>query len=184
MQNRKKLTLEECLKLKRQPTLQEMVDLSVEDYTKYLYYKGIIKYIPENLADYEPVDEYDGYYPCNDIAFQLKNPYYEEILEEYLNSDDEDELNESNEDEFDSSLYPEWKWCEPIRGIVEANGKKYQYSLGWDASIIIYENDDFMTTDGSDDWNNIRNVGFASYLITNYAEWIKKCKKIEENYKK
>ena len=48
MNNRKILTLEEVLNLKERPTLQMMVDLSVEDYTKYLYHKGVLKYIPQN----------------------------------------------------------------------------------------------------------------------------------------
>ena len=61
MQNRKILTLEEVLNLDRRPTLQEMVDLSIEDYTKYLYEKGIIKYIPESGSayDYKSYDQYN-----------------------------------------------------------------------------------------------------------------------------
>jgi len=52
MNDRKILTLNEVLNLDRRPTLQEMIDLSIEDYTKYLYQKGIIKYMPENLYKY------------------------------------------------------------------------------------------------------------------------------------
>ena len=47
MNNRKILTLDEILSLDRRPTLQEMVDLSIEDYTKYLFEKGIISRIPD-----------------------------------------------------------------------------------------------------------------------------------------
>jgi len=37
MKERKVLSLEEVLNLDRRPTLQEMIDLSTEDYIKYLY---------------------------------------------------------------------------------------------------------------------------------------------------
>jgi len=72
MQDRKILTLNECLELKRQPTLQEMVDLSIEDYKQFLFAKRIIKYMPDRLEDYVAVDEYDGYYPHLDIVLELK----------------------------------------------------------------------------------------------------------------
>ena len=48
MQRKKILSLVEVSELDRQPTLQEMVDLSEKDYAIYLYKKDIIKYIPEN----------------------------------------------------------------------------------------------------------------------------------------
>jgi hypothetical protein len=76
MQDRKKLNLNEVLNLDRRPTLQEMVDLSIEDYTKYLYQKGII---PEGFEirfneDDNWIDDgtYD-YDPDGDIVFKLKN---------------------------------------------------------------------------------------------------------------
>ena len=74
MKNRKILTLNEILSLDRRPTLQEMVDLSIEDYTKYLFEKGIIKYIPESgsVVDYEPKNNKD-YYPFDDIVLRLKD---------------------------------------------------------------------------------------------------------------
>ena len=84
MQNRKILTLEEVLKLKRRPTLQEMVDLTHEEYVMYLYEKGIIDYIPENydLWDYGyDYNNYDSnrYEPWEDPVLLLKNPIYEEL---------------------------------------------------------------------------------------------------------
>ena len=142
MQNKKNLTLDEDLKLDRQPTLQEMVDLSEKDYTKYLYCQGIIKYIPERLEDYEVVDEYDGYYPKVDIALELKNPRWEILLEEQRNSDDE-ELNESEDDKNLVNLYPDWKDCEPTYGIVEdVNGKRHQYYLDETGCIFMYKGED------------------------------------------
>ena len=84
---RKIKTLNEVLNLNRRPTLQEMVDLSVEDYTKYLYYKGIIKYIPENIYEYKDPNDNDSiyfkpgcYYPEEDIILELKNPNGSERL--------------------------------------------------------------------------------------------------------
>ena len=160
-----------------------MVDLSEKDYAKYLYAKGIIKYIPERLEDYEVVDEYDGYYPKVDIALELKNPRWEILLEEYHNSDDE-ELNESEEDKFDTSLYPDWKDCEPTYGIVEdVNGKQHQYYLDETGCIFMYKGEDIFYDDGTMDYDSIEHIGIASYLNTNYREWAEQCKIIEENYK-
>jgi len=128
MQNRKILTLEEILNLDRRPTLQEMVDLSVEDYTKYLYYKRIIKYMPEsgNAKDYEPdYDDWNDYYPDNDVVLELNDPNLDEgILDNRasqcfwdFNTPEENLLNESLgiiDEEYSESL-------------IGKNGKKYSY---------------------------------------------------------
>jgi len=73
MNNRKILTLNEILSLDRRPTLQEMVDLSDEDYCKFLFERGVIPFIPEdfNLEVFEELDEYYGTY--NDIVWKLNH---------------------------------------------------------------------------------------------------------------
>jgi len=80
MNNRKILTLNEILSLDRRPTLQEMVDLSIEDYTKYLYAKGIIKFIPESGSayDYEDIPDENNiinYDSVDDIILELNLQY-------------------------------------------------------------------------------------------------------------
>lgn len=94
---RKRLTLEEVLKLNRRPTLQEIVDLSLEDYVKYLYHKGVIEYAPELMVNYlnfleqddaEYNDSYDiildnleNYDPCVDIILALNNFNYKSVID-------------------------------------------------------------------------------------------------------
>ena len=122
---RKIKTLNEVLNLNRRPTLQEIVDLSDEDYARYLYGKGVIKYIPEsrNINDYKPIEENDDYYPEYDPALEIKSPDFEFnfdvdskawLSDEQLNEDLNDDVIE--------------------RGIVQVNDKKYYYDIwecGW-----------------------------------------------------
>ena len=138
MQNRKKLSLEEVLKLDRRPTLQEMVDLSVEDYTKYLYKKGIIKYIPEsgNLEDYMPViveelstpwhNSYDYKY-SGDVNIEIRDPQYDMSVEDY----DED-LNDP-EDYKEMSIVEE--------GVLYFDNKEYKYFIDDDEFVYFYKED-------------------------------------------
>jgi hypothetical protein len=133
MQNRKILTLNEVLNLDRRPTLQEMVDLavnSIEDYTKYLFEKGIIKYVPENLEDYYLCEsERNGskYDPSDDLILDFINKdYYIKDYDDYyihennnciIEFDENDFLNE-NENGFVDEI-----------GIVNINGKDYNYII-------------------------------------------------------
>ena len=98
MQDRKILTLEEVLNLNRKPTLQEMVDLSIEDYTKYLYYKGIIKYIPESGTVWNYVEDKLNEWGCNieydpndDAILYLKG----DVIDEWDSLENSPKLNES-----------------------------------------------------------------------------------------
>jgi hypothetical protein len=76
---RKILTLKEVLMLNRRPTLQEMVDLSNEDYTKFLYCRGVIPYIPENCDLWEfEFDTSQNYEPDEDPVLLLKDSDYQE----------------------------------------------------------------------------------------------------------
>ena len=121
MNNRKILTLEEVLNLNRRPTLQEMVDLSVEDYTKYLFEKGIIKYIPEDYDLWEYDYEEDNYYPENDMLLKLDEDYGK------------------NEPDNCGGLRPEGfilneseGWNDPRiieKGVVYVNGKEVEYKI-------------------------------------------------------
>jgi len=132
MQERKILTLEEVLNLDRRPTLQEMVDLSIEDYTKYLYEKGIIKYIPEsgNVDDYE----YDGnYHPDDDIVVLLKYPGFGE-LEADLWYPTVEQLNETFEGE-------DVEEC-----MIYVNDKGYKCDVWGDGVVTVYTK----TSDGKD----------------------------------
>jgi len=96
MQERKILTLNECLELNRPITLQEAVDLSLEDYTKYLYYKKIINYIPESLDKY--VNEHNtDYDPELDIVLSIKGFEFDDEDEE----DDSEEIDEKISTEND-----------------------------------------------------------------------------------
>ena len=129
MNDRKILTLNEVLNLNRRPTLQEMVDLSIEDYTKYLYKKGIIKYMPEKLKDYVEPDCYDfiDYDPDDDIVLELKNPNGSELIDglktfiSYWDgyADEDYNLNESLKKIVN----------EEYGTIYGADGKKYDYSF-------------------------------------------------------
>jgi len=126
MQKRKILTLEEVLNLDRRPTLQEMVDLSVEDYTKYLYIKGIIKYIPEsgNVKNYDDAYTYN---PFNDVVILLKNS-------EYMKSIIENELNESKNNNLN--------WCDwdnlPEIDIIYVDGNPYECDLNIEGIVSLY----------------------------------------------
>ena len=130
MQDRKVLTLNEVLNLDRRPTLQEMVDLSIEDYTKYLYQKGIIKYMPEKLEDYEPTNDND-YDPDCDVVLELHNPKLEENydLDNRIcpcfwdfNSSEENMLNESLGTFFEEINLP----------LISKNGREFVYSYSKD----------------------------------------------------
>jgi len=137
---RKTLTLNEILNLNRIPTLQEMVDLSVEDYTKYLYHKGVIKYIPENIYNYQnnPDDENDFYFPDEDIVLELKNPNGSENINGIIDfvrywdgyGNEDYMLNESLEEIIDESN----------RIICGADGTEYIYGcLRGDKGVINYQ---------------------------------------------
>jgi len=124
MQNRKILTLEEVLNLNRRPTLQEMVDLSIEDYTKYLYEKGIIKYIPESgdLWDY---NDDDDYFPGYDPVLRIKEHDF------YSNFDDEDyKSTEQIYEELDDTI---------DKGYLYVNNEKYYYNIYNDCGIQIFQ---------------------------------------------
>ena len=129
MKERKILTLNEVLNLNRRPTLQEMVDLSLEDYTMYLYKKGIIKYIPEDLMEYDNWDDYD---PWDDLVLMLKLPDEDHNLYEYYDENDLDVwtdrfiLNES-EGGFKRE-----------RGFFYFNENKYYYDLELTHNGIIH----------------------------------------------
>jgi len=126
MNNRKILTLNEILSLDRRPTLQEMVDLSIEDYTKYLYHKGIIKYLPdfengENIYDLSKKDLKD----FNDCEFVLN------IIDSQSRSKVEEECFS-----YDKDFYPIKKEIlnETISNCIESgvlyiNEKEYHYIL-------------------------------------------------------
>jgi hypothetical protein len=146
IQNRKILSLNEVLNLDRRPTLQEMVDLavnSIENYTEYLFEKGIIKYLPENLEDYEAIDgEYNS---DQDIVLELMNPEFKSwINKNYLN-----ELNENcngewtNEDEKElielEKKCTENPICEEENGIVYINGEEYEYNINVQGVISVYD---------------------------------------------
>jgi hypothetical protein len=140
MQNRKILSLNEVLNLDRRPTLQEMVDLavnSIEDYTQYLYQKGIIKYIPErgSVIDYEyDENDFNDYYPPRDIIIALKNNEigeggtYDCVWDEYIKTD-EYKLNESYLKSYDSGEYNK---------ILNYKGTEYIYSYSVDSGGYLF----------------------------------------------
>ena len=138
MQNRKILTLEEVLKLDRRPTLQEMVDLSLEDYTKYLYKKGIIKYIPEsgNLEDYIPVileEEstpwvkiYDYKY-SGDVNIEIRDPQYDMSVEDFDEDLNDPEIN---------------RYLDVIEeDVLHFDNKEYKYFIDDDEIVYFYKED-------------------------------------------
>ena len=107
MQERKILTINECLELKRPLTLQEAVDLPINTYKEYLYHLGVIKYIPENLLNYvSEKTEDDRYDPKLDVILALKGFEFEfdEISEEEnkLNEEKQEEWRAANKEEIDS----------------------------------------------------------------------------------
>jgi len=131
MQERKILTLNECLELNRPITLQEAVDLSLEDYTKYLYCKKIINYIPESLDKYVSEKNEDFMYrPEFDIILKLKGFNFDD--------DDDDDIELNEEEIVDDEIDPEIENCEPIYGFIYLNERKFNY-IRVSNSIIIYE---------------------------------------------
>jgi len=137
MQNRKILTLEEVLKLNRRPTLQELVDLSIKDYTKYLYHKGVIKYIPECGTVWNYVEDElnewgnnKNYDPNNDAILTLKN----DVVDEYESLDEDSELYESLSVIEEGVVYIDGN----IEGNVEGN-RKIEYYMNEKAIYIIHE---------------------------------------------
>jgi len=159
MNNRKILTLEEVLNLKERPTLQMMVDLSVEDYTKYLFEKGIIKYIPESgsVEDYRDPEGYKynsddelpdwepDYSPTSDLIVYLKKP--DCVIKEtkhFIEFDENEILNES-ENGFVGEV-----------GVVNIYGKDYNYVID-DFDMSLYKIDE----DGD---KNVLRSGFVGYL--------------------
>ena len=130
--NRKILTLHEVLNLDRRPTLQEMVDLYIEDYTKYLFEKGIIKYMPKNLQEYKPIiKESIGH--CDildydyDIVMQLSDPKYDISIEDFDENLNDPEIN---------------RYSDVIEeGVVYYNNKEYRYFVVEGDFIYIYEED-------------------------------------------
>ena len=159
MQNRKVLTLQEVLELERQPTLQEMVDLSLEDYAKYLYEKGIIDYAPEILVDYCKGKEYKPsydvvlnsekkYYIPDDIIILINDMDYTPMFDkrEYLDKDDK--INEYYEKLFnimhdDFNLYESEQWNNP--NIIEKgtiyfrHNVEVEYSIDNENKVTLYE---------------------------------------------
>ena len=138
---RKALTLSEVLNLNRRPTLQEMVDLSDEDYTKYLYHKGIIKYIPEN---YDLLEEFGSklitngeeltknYIPQNDIVYQLRQSWYGE--------DEPDNECADLQEGFILNESEEWNNNSIIeKDILHVNGKEVEYIIDKDNYLTLYE---------------------------------------------
>jgi hypothetical protein len=145
---RKIKTLNEVLNLNRRPTLQEMVDLSDEDYVKYLYHKGVIKYIPENYDLWEfdsGFDEWNEYITQRDIVYTLRSSYYGE-------DDPDDEFGYWDVSEgFTLNESEEWKNPNIIeKGIVIVNGKEVEYDITNDNKITIYEK----YSDGKRDFPN------------------------------
>ena len=126
MNNRKILTLEEILQLDRRPTLQEMVDLSVEDYTKYLFEKGIIKYIPENIL-LENVSFNNTDY--NDPVIRLRNVDWRNDIYDERGFTDE-ELKETNK-ELEIDIIES--------GEIIVNENKFFYELDSDGWMSIYQ---------------------------------------------
>jgi len=135
MKNRKILTLNEILSLDRRPTLQEMVDLSIEDYTKYLYHKGIIKYIPESgSVNTKESYQFGGYDVTDDLIVYLKEGLkIKELVEgkeyEVLEFEESEILNE-DENGFIGEI-----------GTVIINEKEYNYMID-DFDVTFYVIDD------------------------------------------
>ena len=136
MNNRKILTLNEILSLYRRPTLQEMVDLSDEDYCKFLFERGVIKYIPEDyeLYDYKQENNKD-YNPLYDTVLLLRYGGY---------TDDDRELEKIlwNEKPIGFSLNKSEEWKNPNiieKGVVYVDGKGVEYNITNDNILTIYE---------------------------------------------
>ena len=159
MNNRKILTLKEVLNLDRKPTLQEMVDLSIEDYAKYLFNNGIINYAPEILVKYleqEKYEDSDGivlnfkkYVPHKDNILVLNCSDYEPMFDrdrcETLTK--KERANEyymtlwNVPDDFE--LYTSEQWNNPNiieKGVlINRYGVEVEYSIDNENKIIFYE---------------------------------------------
>ena len=152
---RKIKTLNEVLNLNRRPTLQEMVDLSVEDYVKYLYCEGIIKYMPESgdLWDYMAIDDKD-YHVGEDIIFKIKDNNL--VFDDEF--DDEDVLSEEK-------IIEAFNGQETENGILYGiYGKNYHYFMeknisenGTHYALTIYE----VKENGT---KIIKDYGYVNYL--------------------
>jgi len=126
---RKALTLNEVLNLNRRPTLQEMVDLSVEDYVKYLYCKGIIKYMPENIYEYKDDINDIEYNARYDPGLYLRKFDYKYDIDDTKGLNDK-ELKDLNEElEFDIIE----------KGIIYVNEKKFYYELESEGWLSVYQ---------------------------------------------
>ena len=163
MQERKIKTLQEVLGLERQPTLQEIIDLSLEDYAKYLYHIGVINYAPEVFMDYwnytdDVEDDYsysivsnntNKYDPCDDDIMIINEPDYEPMFDrdKYELLDDEDRANEYYMNLWDVSdnfnLYESDEWNNP--NIIEKgtiyfrHGVEVEYSINNKNILTLYE---------------------------------------------
>jgi len=172
MQERKILTLEEVLNLDRQPRLQEMLDLSIEDYTKYLYHKGIIKYIPESgsVYDYEPDNDWD-YEVELDMVPVLKDTYYDISIQESMTEDEVNEILLENIKEGDKILREQAlneslnvedynkrfiKYKDEV-GSIYLKNKEYRYHINETGGLFIF-------TKNSDGSKNILDFGSVFYL--------------------
>ena len=107
MQERKVLTLTECLKLGRPLTLQEAVDLPLNTYKNYLYARGILRYLPERIEEYITENRYDyipenntDYDPSQDIVILLNGFEFDDIIpnEEYLTEEVKERMRMEDEE--------------------------------------------------------------------------------------
>jgi len=172
IQNGKILTLEEVLNLKRQPSYPEMFELSIEDYTKYLYYKGIIKYIPESGSAYDyKRDNHWDYDPENDMVLILKNPNYDISLNKGMSEDEVNEAVIENLKEDDKILQKQTlnetlnvedynnnfiKYKDEV-GSIRIKNMEYRYHINENGGMFIFT----INPDGS---NNILDYGCVFYL--------------------
>ena len=144
MHNRKILTLNECLELERPLTLQEAVDLPIDTYKEYLYYRGILKYLPEKLEEYVTEnDEYDDYHPEVDAVLRFKDSNFSERLLEDL---DVKHKRIAENCLWDGQGYT-LKKDDYEDGIININGKDYNYCLEtagkYPGKVGIYKVDEF-----------------------------------------
>ena len=152
MKDRKILTLHEVLNLDRRPTLQEMVDLYIEDYTKYLFEKGIIGRLPDfekgediwSLNKKERKDYNDCEFVSNiiDTRSNMEELYDEDYHHTYSRKEIKEELSNSIENGI---LYVNE---EEFQYIIK-NNNKYELSL-----YTIKENGDYVWMAG----------GFVDYM--------------------
>lgn len=141
MQERKTLTLNECLELERPLTLQEAVDLPLDTYKKYLYHRGILRHLPENLEDYV----YDGgndYNPEDDYVLKLKNISYVKTIDEDLSDEEWSEEDEIEYQKIEKQLQESSEYNEPVTfeyGIVNIHGKDINYRMCDAGGIGVYK---------------------------------------------